>query len=140
MNSSFTGMNKMPNQCPICGGPMIVTRLYCMHCDVTIEGHFHPAASPFAQLSPDQIQFVLAFVRNEGRLNRLEDELGLSYPTLRNRLHEVIRALGYEPGREEQPARLNPQERMQILEELAQGNISYDEAQQRLRGKRDENA
>jgi hypothetical protein len=30
----------------------------------------------------------------------MEDELGLSYPTIRNRLHEVIRALGFEPGGE----------------------------------------
>jgi len=140
MTSSYAGLNKMPSQCPICGGAMTVTRLYCMHCDVTIEGHFHPASSPFAQLSPEQIQFVLAFVRNEGRLNRLEEELSLSYPTLRNRLHEVIRALGYEPGREEQTPRPNPQERMQILEELAQGQITYDEAQQRLSGKREDGA
>ena len=40
-------------------------------------------------------------MRNEGKLNRMEDELGLSYPTIRSRLHEIIRALGYEPGQDE---------------------------------------
>ncbi len=29
----------------------------------------------------------------------MEEELNLSYPTLRNRLFEVIRALGFEPGK-----------------------------------------
>jgi hypothetical protein len=131
-------MNQLPEQCPLCNGPILVTRLYCVHCDVTLEGHFQTNAGPFARLSPEQTQFMLAFVRNEGRFNRLEEELNLSYPTLRNRLHEVIRALGFEPGREEPPPRLTPQERMAILEELAQGRIGYDEAQLRLRGKRDE--
>lgn len=133
-------MNELPGSCPLCHGPVVVTRLYCPSCDVTIEGQFQPAAAPFGQLSPEQIQFVLAFVRNEGRFNRLEEELNLSYPTLRNRLNEIVRALGYEPGREEPPAppRLSSQERLQVLEDLAQGRIPYAEAQARLRGKRDE--
>jgi hypothetical protein len=131
-------MNQLPANCPICGGPIAVTRLYCVQCDVTIEGHFQPDASPFARLSPEQVQFMLAFVRNEGRFNRLEEELNLSYPTLRNRLNEIIRALGFEPGREEQPARLSATERMQVLDDLAQGRISAEEAQQRLRGRKEE--
>ncbi|HHY87404.1 MAG TPA: DUF2089 domain-containing protein [Chloroflexi bacterium] len=128
-------MNQMPSTCPFCGGPVLVTRMYCMHCDVTVEGQFQPGLEPFARLTPEQTQFLLAFVRNEGRFNRLEEELNLSYPTLRNRLNEVIRALGFEPGREEQPVRLTPQERMQVLDDLAQGRISAEEAQQRLRSR-----
>jgi hypothetical protein len=125
-------------KCPVCGGEMVTTRQYCSQCDTSIEGHFHPAVSPFAGLTPEQIQFVLTFVRCEGRFTRLEEELNLSCPTLRNRLNEIIRALGYEPGREETPVRLSADERRRILEDLDEGIISSAEAQALLRGKREE--
>ncbi len=124
--------------CPVCQGELSVSRLYCRRCDTTIEGHFQPAQSPFGQLSAEQMTFVLNFVRCEGRFNRLEEELNLSYPTLRNRLNEVIRALGYEPGREESPPRPSADERRQILADLEEGKISAEEAQALLRGKRGE--
>jgi hypothetical protein len=77
------------------------------------------------------LNFIEIFVRYEGKLTHMEDELGLSYPTIRNRLHEVIRALGYEPGRVI-PSGLSDTERQSILEELDQGNITLDEAMTRL--------
>ena len=47
---------------------------------------------------------MITFVRNEGKINRVGEELGMSYPTVRSRLHDFIRALGYEVGEEEEPA------------------------------------
>jgi hypothetical protein len=111
-----------------------VTRLECTHCDTVIEGHFSGISSPFAQLTAEQVQFVLTFVRCEGRFNRMEDELNLSYPTIRNRLLEVIRALGYEPGKEESPVRLTAEERRRILDDLEQGKITTEQARQLLQG------
>jgi hypothetical protein len=105
-----------------------------------VEGHFITTANPFSPLTDEQINFVLTFVRCEGRFNRMEEELNLSYPTLRNRLYEIIRALGYEPGKEEQPARLTNDERMAILDEVAQGTISLAEAQRKLLGRKDDPA
>jgi len=67
----------------------------------------------------------------------MEEELGLSYPTLRNRLYDIIRALGFEPGKDE-TIRLTNEERMQILDELARGVISAEDAERRLLGKKDE--
>jgi hypothetical protein len=129
-------MNKTLNKCPVCGGELEVTRLHCRQCDTTIDGHFSMPVGPLAGLTPDQVQFLLAFVRNEGRFTRLEQEMGLSYPTLRNRLYEIIRALGYEPSKgEEPPARLSPEERRKILVELEQGKITPADAQRRLSGK-----
>jgi hypothetical protein len=63
----------------------------------------------------------------------MEDELGLSYPTIRNRLHEVIRALGFEPGAEEEQG-LSEGERQRILEDLNEGKISAEEAMEMLAG------
>lgn len=127
-------MNLNLSKCPVCGEALQITRLHCMNCDTTIEGHFNEVAGPFNQLTPEQIQFVLTFVRCEGRFNRMDDELGLSYPTIRNRLYEIIRALGYEPGKEEPPARLSAEERKQILDELYEGKITTEQARLRLQG------
>lgn len=129
-------INKSINKCPVCGEDLAVTRLYCVNCDTTIEGHFLAEHTPFGHLSPEQMQFLLTFVRCEGRLNRMEDEMKLSYPTLRSRLNEIVRALGYEPGKEEAPVPLSPEDRRAILEALDQGTIAWDEAQARLRGEK----
>lgn len=129
-------MNAMLKSCPVCGGDLLVTRLHCPACDTTLEGHFNAApAGPFSMLNAEQVSFLLNFVRCEGRFTRLEEELKLSYPTLRNRLYEIIRALGYEPGREEPSApRLTSEDRRRILEDLDQGRINWEDAQRRLKG------
>ena len=128
--------NRILRNCPVCGGELAVSRLHCAACDTTLEGHFTHAATPLSALNAEQTQFLLAFIRCEGRFNRLEQELNLSYPTLRNRLGEIIRALGFEPEKEENlTPRLTVDDRKRILEELETGRIDYAEAQRRLRGK-----
>ena len=124
-------MNPLPAACPICQGKdLTVTGFFCRECDSRVEGRFL-VETPFAGLTREQLEFAATFVRCEGKLNRMEDELALSYPTLRGRLHEVIRAMGYEPGRDEPPA-LEEKERRQILEQLEAGEISYTAAMEQL--------
>jgi hypothetical protein len=119
------------SKCPVCDGELTVTRLHCDTCDTAIEGRF--ANGAFAGLTPEQLDFIETFVRCEGKMNRMEDELALSYPTLRNRLQEVIRALGYEPGKEE-AADVPDEKRRSILEELDSGKISAEAAMRLLNG------
>jgi hypothetical protein len=125
-------MNPLLGTCPVCGESLEVTRLHCRNCDTTIDGHFNTGA--FDRLSPDQLAFAETFIRNAGKLNSMEKELGLSYPTLRNRLNDLIRAMGYEVGQEEPPAAISDEERRQILDDLATGKLSSEEAVQRLQG------
>lgn len=129
-------MNKSLSKCPVCGADLAVTRLYCTSCNTSIEGHFMVEHTPFGHLTPEQMQFLLTFVRCEGRLNRMEEEMKLSYPTLRNRLNEIVRALGYEPGKEDLSQPLSIEDRRQILEDLDTGKIGWEEAQARLRGEK----
>lgn len=119
------------SKCPVCEGELAVTRLHCDSCDTTIEGRF--ANGAFAGLTPEQLDFIETFVRCEGKITRMEEELALSYPTIRNRLLEVIRALGYEPGKEE-PAEVTDEKRKSVLEELDAGKISAEEAMHLLQG------
>ncbi len=125
-------MNTVPTQCPICGsGQLTITRLYCRDCDTTYDGRF--TVAPFANLTPEQMNFLLAFIRAEGRISRMEKEINLSYPTIRSRLQEVIRAMGYEPGGDEPAAPgMSERERQQVLEDLDAGRISADEAMRKL--------
>jgi hypothetical protein len=83
------------------------------------------------QLTPEQLHFVEVFLRCEGKINRVQEELGLSYPTVRSRLTEVIRALGYEVGDEQQE---KDERRQEILGRLARREISSEEAFRLLEG------
>jgi hypothetical protein len=110
---------------------MEVVRLHCSSCDTSIEGSF--ALGQFSNLSTEQMEFVFTFVRCEGKINRMEQELGLSYPTIRNRLHEVIRKLGFEPGRDETPE-VDDDIRSSVIADLEAGKITPDQAMRMLRG------
>lgn len=124
-------MHPAPTRCPVCQAELTVTRLHCPSCDTAIEGRF--TAGSFAHLSAEQLDFIVTFVRCEGKINRMENELGLSYPTIRNRLHDVIRAMGFEPGREETPE-ITDEQRRAILDDLNSGKISAEDAMRLLRG------
>jgi hypothetical protein len=126
-------MNNLPTQCPICGSEVAVTRIHCRECDTTIEGRFNTGY--FSQLNHEQLEFIEVFIRCEGKFTRMEDELNLSYPTIRNRLYEIIRALGYEPGTPDEAIGLTDEERKSILENLDRGLITADKAMLLLKEK-----
>jgi len=92
-------MYPISTECPICHNDLLITRLMCPNCGTTIEGHF--TLEPFFHLTPEQLGFVETFLRCAGKINCVGRELGLSYPTVRSRLEEIIRALGYEVKRKE---------------------------------------
>ena len=124
-------MHALPSNCPICGGDVVVTRISCRDCSTTIDGHF--SSRTFSQLTPEQMDFVETFVRLEGKITHMEKELGYSYPTIRKLLHDVIRALGYEPGGEEEVPDLTDEERQTILDDLKSGKIGYEDALKKLK-------
>jgi hypothetical protein len=119
------------NKCPVCGENLTVARYHCESCDTSIEGRFENSAFP--GLTAEQMEFVKTFIRCEGKITRMETELSLSYPTIRNRLHEVIRAMGYEPGKDEAPE-VSEEKRRVVLDQLDSGKISAEDAMRALRG------
>jgi hypothetical protein len=123
----------VPGRCPVCGESMTITRLHCPSCDVTIKGHF--SLGRLSMLSPEQLVFVEVFLRCDGKIKRVERELGVSYPTVRSRLNEIISTMGYElPGSDDGVEDLTPEARRQVLDDLASGRITSDEAIELLRG------
>jgi hypothetical protein len=112
---------------------MVLRRLECPNCGVAVEGHFD--AGPLARLSREQLSFVETFLRARGKIKDVEEELGISYPTVVARLNEVLVALGFEAGEDPRDA----ERRQRILDELSAGQLSAAEAAEQLRalGSRD---
>lgn len=89
-----------------------------------------------SRLNAEQLHFVETFLQCEGTLKRVEKELGISYPTVRARLEDVIRTMGFEVVSDyaDQPGRISEAERGKILDQLSRGEISSEEALSMLRG------
>lgn len=118
----------MPKKCPACGTDMRVTLLSCPACRTEVQGSFLP--DRFSQLSGEQLHFLETFIRYRGSLKDLGLEIGISYPTARNRLDSLIRALGLD-----ETAQSKSGERLEILGRLRDGAISAEEALRLLQEK-----
>ncbi len=81
-------MKILPTICPACGSQLKVKSLNCEKCNTEIQGQYELSA--LASLSPDDQEFILEFMKASGSLKDLAKLHGLSYPTIRNRLDEII--------------------------------------------------
>ena len=141
--SSTSQRRHVSGICPVCGETMVVTRLSCGSCGSALEGTFalseigaSPAASAerfgrLARLDAAQLQFVEVFLRCRGVIKNVEDMLGISYPTVKARLADVLNAMGFGPD-EDLPDGDRRRERREILADLAAGRISTEEAHRLL--------
>lgn len=116
----------MPTECPVTGGPLLVTRLECEQSGVKIEGRFAP--NEFAVLPQENLDFLRLYVKVRGNLKEVERILGLSYPTVRLRFERLLQALGYEEA-----ASPPTQDRSEVLDQLEKGEIDAEEAARRLK-------
>src|ERR1700675_3657585 len=121
-------------KCPSCDGNLTVARLQCPDCAISIEGEF--AQPALLKLTGAQIDFVEIFIKNRGVIREVERELGVSYPTVRARLDEVITALSRslassrDANRNDRSASddTTARNRRAILEQLSAGKISPEDA------------
>ncbi len=119
--------------CPVCGDQMSVTRLECRQCGSQLSGSFElPLLS---RLTAEQMRFVEVMIKHRGSINRVSDELGITYSAGRAQLDEIIAALGFEADADEEEPTLSAEERQRILKELADGKITSEQAIKRLRNK-----
>jgi len=110
---------------PVTGGELLVTRLESPDTGIVIEGAF--SLGWIGRLTPEQVRFVGVLLRNRGNLQRAAAELGVAYNTARNRMDEIVAALG---GTREAPE-VN---RAEILERVQSGELTPEEGAALLRG------
>jgi hypothetical protein len=96
-------------------------------CHGQIEGNFDLGG--LLRLSREQGQFVELLVKNRGNINRVADELGVSYTTARNRMDDIVAALGYNAAAATGPSA----ERLDVLARLERGEISPESAMELLK-------
>jgi hypothetical protein len=129
--------------CPVCSNELAVTRLHCSSCGTTLEGDF--SVGRFGRLSRDQMTLLESFLRSRGNLRDMERELGISYPTVRSRVEQLVRSLGFGPrgdddATDETTANIAQEgtataasSRQDILERLARHEIGAEEAASAIR-------
>ena len=108
------------SNCPVCDETLKVTRLHCSKCHTTIENEFE--LTKLAALSGEQLHFVEVFLACRGNIKEVEKELGISYPTVRGKLNDVVSSLGYEVKKKS-----NVDEKS-VVAMLESGEISAEEA------------
>jgi len=95
---------------------MVISELRCRKCDLRVKKDF--PRCEFCQLPDEDYEFLKIFLRTEGKITDIEKILGVSYPTIKARIEQLLKSLNLKPYEET----LDP------LDAIAQGKMSVDEA------------
>ena len=90
----MTDTRPVNSDCPYCGATMAVSKMTCGHCNVSVEALF--PMSRLGSLPVEHQKFIEMFVLAGGNLKEIAEQVGVSYPTIRSRLDQVIEALRSE--------------------------------------------
>lgn len=108
--------------CPNCGKAMVPAVCVCEKCAMRLEGEF--SISPLATLPAQDQAIIIAFLRSYGSIKKIQEILGVSFPTARARLDRIIENLN--------EGMVVPDDQDSIIEKLARGEISLAHALERL--------
>lgn len=112
-------MANIPTNCPSCGARMNITELKCSKCTTVVQGNF--PINKLISLMEEDRDFLMTFLRSRGNIKEVQERMGISYPTVKNKLDKLLSALGlYDEIK-------NPN-RNEILNALNNGEISTEEA------------
>jgi hypothetical protein len=124
--------------CPACQGRLYPKLLRCADCGLEVTTRY--TTNEFSDLEPEDLHLLRIFVVTEGRIRDMESALGVSYPTVKSRLAALRTRLGLaadmakaKPG-EAPPA--EPATARDILDQLADGKLTYEEALPKIRALR----
>lgn len=81
-------IKNLPTVCPSCRGGLRIRSMHCAACETTITGDY--ALPALMRLEPGEMAFVLEFVKSSGSLKEMARRMELSYPTVRNKLDDII--------------------------------------------------
>ena len=97
--------------------------------EIAIEGSFD--LPPLARLSAEDQVFVMAFVQCHGSIKQMERIFGISYPTVKKRLDSIAGRFEFVVS---EPEPVDDAERSDVIDQLERGEITVDEAVERLSG------
>lgn len=134
-------MQKLFNQCPSCGSQLVISEFKCTDCRLQIRGEFQ--LGQFSTLSEEELTFIRVFLAARGNLSEVERVLGISYPTIRNKLDEINNALdrtgedteqrqGKSSDTSNSSQKIVEESRKAILQQVADGKLSPMEAVEKL--------
>lgn len=124
-------MRKLIEACPTCDSAKLsIAEVTCDACGTQVRSRY--SRCPFCSLTEDQQTFLLLFVRSRGNLKDLEKTLGVSYPTVRAKLDDIVERLAppavtATPAPASAPATLTDP-RQAVLAKVQAGELSPAEA------------
>jgi hypothetical protein len=135
-------MQKLFNQCPACGSQLVITECKCPACQLQMRGEF--PSGQLSSLSDEALTFIKVFLSARGNLTEVERVLGISYPTIRNKLDEINSILNRSSDTIIIPDKANgsvaekkaasvEDARKDILQQVQDGRLSPAEAVQKLK-------
>lgn len=83
---------KFSGHCPVCRGPLRLARLACPACKA--EFPIDEPLSPYDYLSDTHAHFLRTFLTCRGNMKDVQNQLGISYPTAKKQLDELLMLLG----------------------------------------------
>lgn len=90
MNQNET-KKRLPLRCPACEAPLKVAKMVCDQCGTEVSGVF--VLPVLTRLTEEEQRFILEFVKASGSLKDMAKQMGVSYPTVRNYLDDLIEKL-----------------------------------------------
>ncbi len=100
---------KIIEACPSCGGQLEIGEVHCTDCETQVHARYRPC--DFCMLTEEQSTFLRLFVLSRGNLTEVEKRLGVSYPTVRAKLDEVIERLNAGESAARSPLSPGPRRR-----------------------------
>ena len=94
------------DKCPACGGALYTAKVACENCKAEF-----PVTQPLSRydtLSAPLCAFLDCFLKNQGNIKAVGEELGISYPTVKRRLDQLLNALDLTEKNQPEPVHLDP--------------------------------
>ena len=134
-------IHEPPAICPVCDAKLHITRLSCRNCGSVLKGRFK--LEGLANLPAEMQRFVVIFLKSRGNIREMEKIYGISYPTVRARIDEILELLDETAGANAVKSdgidkdaggaggaavKKTAPDRLEILRMLADGEIDTDKA------------
>ncbi len=113
------------------GADITIEKVRLTQSGIAIEGEFE--LPMLARLSAEEQVFVMAFIQCHGSIKDMEEMFGISYPTVKNRLNRLADKLKLVQNYPYTSSGVTPDEQDEVLSQLERGEITAEEAIERLK-------